>query len=258
MPLLQLKYILWLIFHIPVLPVLALQGRRLKKAVPMLPGATKNITGSYGSASKELNIITLGESAMAGVGVDDHFEGITGQLAKTLSEHTGKKVNWQVMAKSGYTAKKVAKRLAIHLPESRIDFIVIGLGANDTFELNSPISWLNDFRNLIKTIRKYQPNCPIIISQLPPVGEFPAFPSLMKHVFGTLVEWNCAVLNTLLKEFDNLYYMKEPVKCADWVAKVDRVDSVDAFFSDGVHPSPLAYSLWGREVGNYIIKNDLV
>jgi lysophospholipase L1-like esterase len=256
--LIQVKFIDWLIMHIPVLPFLAIQGKRLKKAIPMLPGADKNIKGSYGNSEQEINIITLGESSIAGVGIDDHIDGVSGQIAKTLGDNKNVRVNWHVMAESGYNAKKVTYKFAANLPESKVDLIVIGLGANDTFELNSPQSWLKDFKQLIYVIRQKQPSCPIIISPLPPVGEFPAFSNLMKQVFGTLIGWHGTALKQIPKECGNVYYMDEPIKCTHWLEKTKEAENIYHFFSDGIHPSKLAYSLWGKEVGQYIINNKLV
>lgn len=256
--LIQLKFITWFIIHIPVLPFLALQGKRLKRTIPMLPGADKNIKGSYGNSAQEINIITIGESSIAGVGIDDHNDGVSGQLAKTIGDHKNIKVNWHVMAESGYNAKKTTNELAAYLPESKVDIIVIGLGANDTFELNSPQRWLKDFKQLIYVIRQKQPTCPIVISPLPPVGEFPAFSRLMQQVFGTLIYWHGIVLKQIPKECRNVYYMDEPIKCSQWLDKTKDAENIYHFFSDGIHPSKLAYSLWGREVGQFIINNKLI
>lgn len=256
--LLQFKYFIWLFIHLPLLPLVAFQGYRLKKSIPMLPGASKNIVGTVGSGDQEINIVTIGESAFAGVGVDDHQHGVSGQLAKALSENKRIKVNWQVVAESGFNVKKVHSKLVAKLPAHKIDYIIIGLGANDTFELNSPLNWLADFKMLIYAIRLKHPDCPIIISPLPPVGEFPAFSGLMKQLFGNLAYWYGLALLPIEKHFQHVYYMNQQINCDQWLKHVPEAENIYHFFSDGIHPSPLAYSLWGKEISKFIINNKLI
>ena len=67
----NLRYLFGALFTIPLLPVMYYQGRRIRAIVPELPEA-EGIEGKCPSGTKmerTLNVITIGESIIAGVGV---------------------------------------------------------------------------------------------------------------------------------------------------------------------------------------------
>mgnify|MGYP003937085845 CR=1 FL=1 len=136
----QAIYIIGCLLGIPFLPVLFIQGRSLKRKLPVLPEAVHNRTGCIGDGDA-LHLVTLGESTMAGVGVEDHRHGLTGAVAATLHALTGRKICWDVFANSGYSAEVVTKELIPAIPSRPVDLVVIALGANDAFELKSPKQW---------------------------------------------------------------------------------------------------------------------
>lgn len=254
----QLRFFLGLLACIPLLPVLIIQGKRVRQSIPRLPEAGGARVGSIGEGSGAIRLLTLGESTIAGVGVADHQEGITGQIATSLHELSGKKIHWEVIAKSGYTARRVTELLVPHIPERRIDLIVIGLGGNDTFHLNTPRRWVRDFSDLLHALRNRQPSCPIIIADLPPVAEFPAFPRLMRMILGGLLHLHHLAIRKLPANFNSVCYMDTPIRLENWGKLLPEGKSPADFFSDGVHPSPLTYSIWGKQIARFAIQHSLV
>lgn len=78
----NLRYTLGAICTIPFLPLMYFQGKRIKASVPELPEA-KGPEGSVlvePPASKKLRMLTIGESTVAGIGVETHEEGFSGTL----------------------------------------------------------------------------------------------------------------------------------------------------------------------------------
>lgn len=250
-------YFAGLIIAMPLLPLLILQAKKVRRSVPRLSEADINIKGSIGVCDETTRLITLGESTIAGVGVRDHADGISGQIAKTISTLTNKKVEWEVIGKSGYPVKKITEHLASRIPDSGYDIIVIGVGANDTFEFNSTLTWQRNVSQLIATIRSKHKDCPIVIANMPPVGQFPAFPLVMRVILGSLITLHGLALESVLRKFPNVYYVNKPIRFSDWAKRCGNI-SIKDFFSDGVHPSPLAYALWGKEVGEFIVERKLV
>ena len=80
------------------------------------------------------------------MGVDYHKNGFTGALANTLSRELENNINWRVYARSGYTVKQLCKKIVPKIEESSTDIIVIGMGGNDAFTLNSPKKWVTDIK----------------------------------------------------------------------------------------------------------------
>ena len=249
----QLLYYLGGLLTLPFSPLLFLQGKRVRATIPELPEAGGPKRGIAGQGSNSFRLLTLGESTIAGVGVETHAEGFTGYLAGYLHKATGQPVEWQVLAKSGYTARAATAHLAPQLPTEPLDLIVVGLGGNDTFELNSPLRWRSDMIQLVKAIRQKQPDAPILINNLPPVGQFPAFPAGLQLALGSLVRLHGKVIRDIPSLFDQVYYQSRPINLEEWREKAPAGAGADAFFSDGVHPSELTYRLWAEEAGAFIV-----
>ncbi|MEL6866918.1 MAG: SGNH/GDSL hydrolase family protein [Bacteroidota bacterium] len=253
----QILYLLASIITIPFLPLLWWQGRSIKANMPDLPEA-KGENGIEGHHIPEVHILSLGESTMAGVGVEYHEEGLSGQVAKALHRLTGQSVRWQVIAKSGFTAGKVKKMLVPKIAVKKLDLILIGLGANDAFSLNSPLRWKRDMRDLIRRIREKEIHCPIVIANMPPVNDFPIFPKSFHLILGNLIGLYGKTMQELSQQMNNVHFMDEVISFERFLQKSpDKKDKND-FFSDGVHPSALTYSIWSEEIAEFIFQRKLV
>ena len=249
----NLKYILGSLISLPLLPLLYFQGRNIRKKVPRLPEAKEPKGFVNGDFKKTLEIVCIGESTFAGVGVEYHKNGFTGSLANTLSTKLKSTINWRVYAKSGYTVKQVCEKIIPTIEETAINIIVIGMGGNDAFTLNSPKKWISDIDDLVNSIQSKFPNTPIYFANMPPIKEFPAFTKSIKFVIGNLVE----ILGKELKKFtdnkSNVYYNNEIVTLKKWSKRHSLpTDNSKLYFSDGVHPSKLTYHVWGEEMGDFI------
>ncbi len=253
----QLKYSLAALMVIPLLPVMYFQGKKIRKSVPSLPEAI-GTHGKVGTSDHQVNLLTIGESTIAGVGVDQHKNGFTGALAQQLAEDFGVQINWKVVAKSGYTASNVADLLLPKIQNDNPDLIVIGLGGNDAFHLNSPIRWKKSMQSLLTQLNNTFPDVKIVFTNMPPIKEFPAFTPIIKGVVGNLVNLLGDELSQIIKAYDHVYFVNEKLTFEDWIKKIDQKLTVEDFFSDGVHPSPLTYQIWGKEIGKFIFENKIL
>lgn len=249
----NIKYILGVFISIPLLPILFFQGKRIKKETPRLPEAKQIKGGIKRDSQKTVKLIIIGESTIAGVGVDYHKNGFTGALAKELANKCNVSVSWKVYAKSGYTAKLVRERIIPKIKEQDIDLIVIGLGGNDAFTLNSPAKWAKEINLMIDQLYKKFPNTPVFFTNMPPIKEFPAFTKLIKFVIGNLVEVLGEALHKEVKQKNNVYYNDEIITLKTWKEKFNIEGNVDSFFSDGVHPSKITYQVWGKDMAAFIM-----
>ncbi|WP_299056273.1 SGNH/GDSL hydrolase family protein [uncultured Polaribacter sp.] len=249
------KYILGCILCIPLLPIMYFQGKKIRHKTPKLPEAIEPKGFIDNHFEKTLEIITIGESTIAGVGVEKHKNGFTGTLAKQLSKNLQKNINWRVYAKSGYTAKQICSKIVPKIEEKNADIIVIGLGGNDAFTLNTPKKWSKDINNLIYLLQLKFPETPIYFTNMPPIKEFPAFTKLIKFVIGNLVEILGKELKKDVKAFENVYYNDENITLKTWSKRHKLPDSNSTmYFSDGVHPSEFTYKVWGIEMADFISK----
>ncbi len=252
----NLRYVLGLILTIPLLPIMYFQGKRVKAAVPVLPEATGLNGVSNSKESKALRLITIGESTIAGVGVKTHEEGFTGTLANEIAQRLNVKVPWKVYAKKGFTAKRVLSNIIPTIQEKKADLIIIGLGANDAFTLNSPTKWARQVKELIQTLKSKFPEVPIVFINMPPIKEFPAFTKILKFTMGNLVEIFGTELEKVTKEFDQVFFYSRKLSLQDWVDRLNIKGNKSDFFSDGVHPSKLTYQTWAKDFASFMLNNE--
>ena len=250
----NVKYLFGTILAIPLLPVMYFQGKKIKSSVPKLPEA-EGVEGLVGVSDRTLTLLTIGESTIAGVGVATHEEGFTGTLASELSQKLEATINWKVYAKSGYNAQKVKEKIVPEITEESVDIIVIGLGGNDAFELNSPQKWRTQTQGLINELRSRYKETPIIFANMPPIKEFPAFTRLIKFTIGNLVEILGDELEKLVINNHGVYYHARRITVKDWIDKMDVDIQPSDFFSDGVHPSKLTYQVWARDLADFLIRD---
>lgn len=251
----NLKYSLGAIVSIPLLPILYFQGKKIKATVPRLPEAKGTQGMSCVSSERTIRMLTIGESTIAGVGVQTHEEGFTGTLANALAVELNTNIDWKVYAKSGYTVKRITDGIISNITENLVDLIVIGIGGNDAFELSSPKKWNKDVRELIKSLQLKFKKTPILFINMPPIKEFPAFTSLIKFTIGNLVDILGEELVKVVADFKNVHYYARVVRSNYFIERYKlKINSTD-FFSDGVHPSKITYQIWAKDVFNYIINS---
>lgn len=255
----HIKYLIGSVMTVPLLPIIYLQGKNIRKNVPSLPEATGTTGLTANDFTSTLHLLTLGESTIAGVGVATHKDGFTGVLATYLSHHLSCNVDWKVYARSGYTASKMSDKLVSKIEVDQVDIIVIGVGGNDAFTLSSPSKWRKNILQLITNLRLKYPHCPIVFVNMPPIKEFPAFTKLIKWTIGNLVEILGRELTGIVSDLENVYYNNEVIDLQVW-QKRHHLQGLpkDIFFSDGVHPSPITYQYWAKETADFICKNNIL
>ncbi len=218
-------------------PVLYAQGVLTRRRIAKLPEAAGERTGRDGQGTSVLNMLLLGESTAAGVGAADHGEGLAGQLAGALSAMTGARVDWRVLAANGLTAAGLRARLKELPAGTRADLIVIGLGANDVFRLQGPGGWGRDLRALIDEVRERCGFAPVMLSAMPPLGEFPGLPQPLRAVLGLRASLLDRASEKLAGKMAGVHFV--PLEFAV---------TADLFAEDGIHPSARCYALWGQAV----------
>lgn len=255
----NLTYIIGVLIHLPLLPLMYLHGKRIKRQIPELPEATgPKGKSQYPNTHKHLKMLAIGESTIAGIGVKTHQEGFTGTLASELGRLFKANVQWKVYAKSGYSAKRVRQEIIPTIIEKEIDLLVVGIGGNDAFELNTPWRWKREVEALIQSLRIKFPDAPIVFCNMPPIKEFPAFSKLIKSSIGNLGEILGANLREVVKNHDNIYYHDKILTLKSWNEQFGFTHTKSDYFSDGVHPSKLAYQTWALDIATEIKANDLL
>ncbi len=253
----KFKYLIAAIAALPFLPFLYRDGKRVLAAVPRLPDAN-GPQGVEARPGPPLKLLLLGESTMAGVGVATHAEGFAGSLARTLADGWQRTIDWRVHARSGYTLKRLRAEVLPLIEEHEWDLIVVAMGANEAFKMNTPAGVRRDWRALITTLReRFGAEVPIAFTNMPPIREFPAFTPLLQRTLGKMVEYFGEELAEIVAVTPNTYYNGEVMSLADWSERLGMPGDPAPFFSDGVHPSALTYAAWGEDFGAFLLRQSL-
>lgn len=251
-------YIIHLLILIPLFPYVFIKGAIIQRRLKDLTEAkvNKGVSGNKYSNTKRLLII--GESSMAGIGILKHENAFAGILAKQLEETYKCNIQWEVHAKRGYTVKQIRNDLLPKINSDYFDLIIIGIGANDAFELTSPIKWSNYLKTFIQDLSKKFKTAPILFLNMPPIKLFPAFDPVMHLIFGNILKILSNNLNLIVKDYPNVYYNNDEIDLKKWITKYNTPINSKEYFIDGVHPSSLTYKLWAKETIEFITDKEIV
>jgi lysophospholipase L1-like esterase len=240
------------------LPLLYLQGKALYRRIPRLPAARTPEGFVDSGGGPVFQLLIIGESTMAGLGVEQHEDGFAGYFARSLSQSMSRPVEWRVFAQSGYTAQDVVQNIIPELKGLPADLIVIGLGGNDSFNLNFPSRWQVDTRNLIHRLRADFPVIPLAFLNLPPIRSFPAFTPLMQWALGNWVLFLAVALEELVSDFPSVYFSSAEISLEYMQQRLGLTSTQQSFFSDGVHPSAYTYELWAADFCLYLEEQEVL
>lgn len=221
-------------------PVFYLQGFYVRRAIPKLPEAEGQRLGVSGKG-KTQRLLILGDSAAAGVGVNHQQQALSGTLVNALEASF--ELHWKVLATSGDTSTHLIERLQQASAEP-FDLVVISVGVNDVNTLASSRRWLKNLTTLSQLLTNKFSARHIIFSSLPPMHRFPALPQPLRWWLGSRA-----------KRFNNLLSQYACHHQACTFAEIPYTPAGDLIASDGFHPGPKAYAIWGRYIAELIVKH---
>ncbi len=122
----------------------------------------------------------LGDSTAAGVGVDSQHEALPGNLARSLSAHYGRGVQWTAIGKNGATAKDLLSDFIEAATAHSYDVVFLTIGANDALGIRSRAAFGRDIRTLLDRLRAANPDATILMSSLPAFFRFVLLPNPLR------------------------------------------------------------------------------
>lgn len=223
-----------------LLPVLAIQAFWVKAKVLRLPEPSGERSGKQGSDGNELSILVLGDSAAAGVGVEVQEHALTCQLAENLA--TKYQVNWQLVAKTGFTSKDIIQELNT-LPEQTFDYVVVSVGVNDVTHLTSMKRWNSNIQTIVNVIKDKFNSPAVLLTCVPPMQLFKSLPYPLSWWLGLRA-----------KRFNNVMAEISEDKTHCSLLSFDLPFEPEFLAQDGFHPSNVAYRIWANQAADKIEK----
>lgn len=232
---------MWLkISTLALIPVLVIQGNRVKKNTVQLPEPEGEREGTCGQG-QPLSILIVGDSAAAGVGVEHQDDALLGAILKDLQHDF--KIQWKLHAKTGDSTVKVICAIE-QLETEHFDVVISSVGVNDVTKLMPADIWIQKQKKLYAMIQqKFSPEL-VIAAGVPPMNMFPALPNPLAWLFGQYAKKMNQQLAKFVASQDTMQWIEYDIE------KYRAMNLEMA--ADGFHPSKEVYTLWGQEVASKI------
>ena len=226
----------------PIAPLLRHQGRVVRRRMPEIPEARGPGEGRFPGDEPGLRIVAVGESTIAGVGVERMEQSLTAHLAKELAARTGRAAHWHAFGASGATVEdndaQLARIEAQRATLERADLALVVMGVSDTLALTGPRRFFAKMDCLILRLRLLLWPLPVLVTGVPRLDRFAApLPPPLSTVLGRRSKSLDKALLKVASEGYRITYM--PSRVPDTAANIPR-----AYAADGFHPGAEGYRLW--------------
>lgn len=211
----------------------ALLLQRRYQETPGLPPIDCTVDPAEASVGAPLELATLGDSAMAGVGVSAVEDALPWQLARRLADATGRSVHVTGYARSGARTRDVLERQIPSLSPTP-DVAVLVVGTNDVTHLTAPSRLRRSSREIFDAFERI--GAPLVMSGLP---EFRAM-RLLPH---PLMEAALAYGALVGAVQQRAAATRPSVHLVDVAGAVGHefVRDAGTMSADSFHPSPAGY-----------------
>ncbi|MEO4000868.1 SGNH/GDSL hydrolase family protein [Mesorhizobium sp. CAU 1732] len=230
----------WLAF-----PVYVWQGVAVRMRTPRMvppPGPVRHLIEG---AEPSINLLVLGDSSAAGVGIDRTDDGLAARLARLAAEKTGRRVVWRSAGFNSATAGQLRDHVVPNLAHEAWDHIVLTVGTNDAKNFHTVHRFDREFGQLLYALRAKWPEARIVWS---PVVEMTLVPALPRAL-GKVLEIRASLINA----------MGERLCRERGVVAASRLPIIDAkagFSTDGFHASAAGYQAWAEHVAELLIAGE--
>ena len=224
-----------LLGSLALLPLVMIQGAATRRRVPRLPPARPPHHGLATGEGVPLRVIVVGESPVAGIGIERGDDTVAAATARELARLTGRPVAWRAAGLSGATVREAIAQLVPRIAGEPADLIVIAFGVNDTIGYRAPRAFAGDLTAIVEAVRTRVGPAPVVIAGVPSFASIPAFPWALRNI----LDWRAAALQTAAERL--------PARIPRLVVqRFSEPFTPDTFSRDGFHPSVRAHDVWGK------------
>jgi lysophospholipase L1-like esterase len=210
-------------------PVLLYQGKRARRITPRLPDGSGEPRGQYGEGPPTTQILVLGESTAASVGVASHDLGLASQLANQVHQRTGRTTAWHTWGINGIRMQGLVGELAkAELPAAEV--VLLSMGVNDATGLTSRRRFQQQLLALRQLLSARYP-APLVLLSVPPIHLFTALPAPLRQVMG----WRA-------RQLDEVYARLARQMPGDFIhLQYPLITDPQLLAADGYHPGQQGY-----------------
>lgn len=235
------RHALWWLATVPLLPLalpLAVHTRRTALRLPIAQGEPAGVAGAD-LPGEPLRLLLIGESTVAGVGVESVDLALASCLAGALAERLRRPVHWRACGENGITAAQAHERLLPLGLAEPADLALLVFGVNDTTHLTTSRRWVQSLARMAEALKGQ--GCRVAFSAVPPLQHFSALPWLLRQLMG----WRASLLD---RELQGLARRLGALHCV-----LDLPFEPAYLAEDGYHPSALGYRQWADGLAERLI-----
>ena len=202
---------------------------RTVKLAPEPPGARAGLIGEENNSSSPtpLDLVAVGDSLIAGCGVETQSESLTPLIAEGVAAREDTAVQWRTYSKLGATMRRVRYKYLQEITTPP-DILFICAGSNDVMARRGPDEWLDDLQGTLDEAQELCDRVWLCSSGQP--HNSPALPKTLRRALEQQVDAQTAVSREICAE-RNIPF-----------ADVTHFDLPEGFWaSDGFHPSRIGY-----------------
>jgi len=229
----------WLLF-----PWLLPQALWVRKTAPRTAAAEEPSQGRAGIGARQL--LALGDSIIAGVGVRSTAQALPAQTAQALAKLTEDGIRWQAIGNSGATSAELLQTVLTGLPLNPVDYILISVGVNDVTGLVAIARFQRNLHAVLQQLSVHSPQAVIAVAGIPPLRGFPLLPQPLRTLFG----WRGDAFDTAIQQVTSHFAMARH-------AVMDFDPKPELFSEDGYHPSVASYAVFGTAMASALAEKHI-
>lgn len=213
-----------------LLPLALAQGLWVRRTVPRLPPAAGHCGTCGAGSGGVLRVVGVGDSIIAGVGVEHQDSALLGHFARRMHEHYNRPVHWRARGLNGADSRMIRERIAPVAPAA--DVYLISAGVNDAVRGVSVARFSENLAEVAATLRRKSPQAALVFVGIPPLDRFPALPWPLGAVLGARAARLQAATRSTARNLRAV--------CFDFPADLPS----GGFARDGFHPASDACDQW--------------
>ncbi len=225
------------------------QGIWTRHSIEKLPEARSPNEGIADGEGQPIHIIGIGDSVIAGVGVESLSESLTACVAGKLSSKMNRSVSWAAYGCNGDRARNLIAKVA-HLSNEEVDQVLVSIGVNDVSSVTSVTRWHLEINALIDELKQHF-GAPIVFMGLPPMGAFPGLPQPLRFVLGVRAAMLDQILMNVTQKHDDVFW-------SDTFSRMDFRNPMKVLVArDGYHPDKQACEISAKKIAMLVIEKIL-
>lgn len=223
------------------LPVYIWQGLQVRRASTRLAPPDQKFRISLKGKGKPIRVLMIGDSSVAGVGVEDFDDCLSGQLPRMLSQKSGRPIEQRTCGNNSATAGQILNHVVPNLEHAEYDFIILNIGVNDSKNYHSGRRFKKEFGGLLYALNTKFPGSKIIWQGLIDLAVIPILPSPLNKVL--------SIRSRILRQI-GVQLCRERLAYApdtQWQPIPEN------WSIDGFHASAKGYESWADELSDYML-----